>query len=149
MSRLVFRIAFAFSLLFTAGAQAQLFRAYLSSTGSDANPCTVAAPCRLLPAALNAVANGGEIWILDSANFNTGTVNIAKSVSIIGVPGQIASVVALGGAPAISIATASVMVRLRNLVIATFTANPCPHSVEMTNGAHLSLENCLFANRTG
>src|SRR5262245_55407077 len=53
------------------GTEAQLFRAYLASDGSDANPCTLPQPCRLLPAALAAVANGGEIWILDSAIFNT------------------------------------------------------------------------------
>lgn len=42
-------------------ANAQLFRAYLAVEGSDANPCTLPAPCHLLPAALNAVASGGEI----------------------------------------------------------------------------------------
>src|SRR3954467_7948716 len=76
-------VAAALAVLACGSAQAQLFRAYLSSSGSDANPCTVAAPCRLLPAALNAVANGGEVWMLDSANFNQATVAVAKSVSIL------------------------------------------------------------------
>jgi len=49
-------------------AHAQLFRAYLAIGGSDSNPGTLPAPCRLLPAALNAVADGGEVWMLDSAN---------------------------------------------------------------------------------
>src|SRR5258706_11932148 len=53
-----------------ADADAALFRAFLSSTGNDANACTVAAPCRLLPAALAAIDDGGEVWILDSANYN-------------------------------------------------------------------------------
>ena len=44
-------VSLAVALLSTT-AQAQLFRSYLSSTGNDANPCTVQAPCRLLPAAL-------------------------------------------------------------------------------------------------
>jgi hypothetical protein len=34
-------------------------------------PVHAAAPCRLLPAALAAVASGGEVWMLDSANYNT------------------------------------------------------------------------------
>ena len=51
-----------------ATAHAQSFRTYLASYGSDTNPCSVTAPCRLLPAALNAVADGGDIWMLDSAN---------------------------------------------------------------------------------
>src|SRR3982751_142302 len=83
------------SLAFANAAQAQLFRAYLASTGSDANPCTVAAPCRLLPAALNAVASGGEIWMLASANYNTPFVAIGKSVSILAVPGAVGSFVAV------------------------------------------------------
>src|SRR3954471_13758221 len=91
-------LAVASLLLLPSFAHALLFRAYLSVTGSDGNPCTVAAPCRLLPAALNAVANDGEIWILDSANFNTTTVNVTKSVSILAVPGAVGSIVATGGA---------------------------------------------------
>lgn len=58
------------ALFLSSGAHAQLFRAYLALNGSDANPCTLPQPCRLLPAALNAVASGGEIWLLDSAGNN-------------------------------------------------------------------------------
>src|SRR4051794_14499929 len=97
-------------------AQAQIFRAYLASSGNDANACTVAAPCRLLPAALAAVIDGGEIWMLDSANFNTGTVYITKSVSILAVPGQIGSIIAVGGQRALQIDTPDLHVGLRNLV---------------------------------
>src|SRR5512142_3529722 len=90
-------LAFAAALLLSAPAHAQIFRAYLSTSGSDANPCTLPAPCRLLPAALNAVASGGEIWMLDSANYNSATVTIGKSVSILAVPGAVGSVLAIGG----------------------------------------------------
>src|SRR5690606_11129227 len=55
-----------------------IFRAYLASTGSDANPCTLQQPCRLLPRALSVVDEGGEIWMMDSANYNTTTVEIGK-----------------------------------------------------------------------
>jgi hypothetical protein len=79
-----------------ASAHAQVFRAYLDASGSDANPCTLAQPCRLLPAALAAVASGGEIWLLGSANYNSGPVAIGKSVTILAVPGAVGSVVALG-----------------------------------------------------
>jgi len=127
--------------------QAQSFRTYLASYGSDANAgCTVTAPCRLLPAALNAVLDGGEIWILDSANYNAGTVNITKSVSILAVPGQIASVVAVGGTEAINISTSGVKVALRNIVIPKNANNPGSNGIVMTNGSLLSIEDCLFAN---
>ena len=52
------------------------YRVYLSAKGFDSSPCALSAPCRLLPAALAAVTDGGEIWMLDSANFNTGQVNV-------------------------------------------------------------------------
>src|SRR5262245_32044830 len=79
--------------LASTAASAQLFRAYLASDGSDANPCTLPLPCRLLPAAHTAVANGGEIWMLDSANYNAGQIVITKSVSIQAIPGVMGSLV--------------------------------------------------------
>ncbi len=136
------------TVLFAGTAHALLFRAYLAPTGSDGNPCTVAAPCRLLPAALAAVADGGEIWMLDSANYNTATVSITKSVGILAVPGVVGSVVAMGG-PAITIGTAGVKVALRNLVIVPLPGGGGTSGVVMTDGAALTIENCLIANLTG
>lgn len=134
------------SLLAWIPAHAQLFRAYLSIEGSDANPCTVAAPCRLLPAALAAVAAGGEVWMLDSANYNTGTVNIDKSVTILAVPGAVGSLVA-ASANAINVATAGVNVTLRNLVIVPLTGATGTFSgIEMTAGASLVVDRCVIAN---
>jgi hypothetical protein len=129
-------------------ASAQSFRAYLSSTGSDSNPCTVSQPCRLLPAALNAIADGGEVWMLDSANFNSGTVNVTKSATILAIPGAVGSVVALGG-PAVSIAAAGVRVVLRNLVIVPFAGGAGTDGVVMTDGSALTIENCVLSNMTG
>ena len=40
--------AVAFGLLISATAHGQLFRSYVKSTGNDANPCNLQAPCRLL-----------------------------------------------------------------------------------------------------
>jgi hypothetical protein len=126
------------------GAHAQLFRAYLASTGADSNPCTVAAPCRLLPAALNAVADGGEIWMLDSANYNTATVAVTKSVTILAIPGVVGSLVAAGGGPAILLDTAGKNLALRNLVVTNLAASPGTHGVFVTNGDSLTVENCNF-----
>jgi len=103
-------------MLAASGSANALFRTYLSVNGSDANPCSIAAPCRLLPAALAAVDAGGEIWMLDSANFNTSVVSITKSVTILAVPGQLGSVVGNGGT-AFSISGAGIEVTLQNLNI--------------------------------
>ena len=138
-------VALALGLFLSAAAHAQLFRTYIAPDGNDANPCTLAAPCRLLPAALATVIDGGEIWMLGSANYNTGPVNIAKSVTILAVPGALGSVVALGG-NAINIATANVKVSLRNLVIVPFVGGGGTNGINMTAGASLTVENCLIAN---
>ena len=140
--------ALTLGLFLSATANAQLFRTYIAPDGNDGNPCTLAAPCRLLPAALATVIDGGEIWMLGSANYNTGPVNIAKSVTILAVPGALGSVVAIGG-NAIDIATAGVKVSLRNLVIVPFVGGGGNNGILMTAGASLTVENCLIANLFG
>jgi hypothetical protein len=128
-------------------AQAQLFRAYLAADGNDAFPCTLPAPCRLLPAALAAVADGGEIWMLESANYNAGTVTIGKSVSILAVPGVVGSIVALNGGPAVSITAAGLNVALRNLMIGPVAgATPGTNGVRMTGASNLTIEDSVIAN---
>ena len=138
--------AFATLALFQPAAEAQLFRTYLSLAGADTNPCTIAAPCRLLPAALGAVADGGEIWMLDSANYNAGTVNVTKSVSIVAVPGKIGSIVSVGGAAAMAVSAASARVTLRNIVVVDNAANHGLDGVTVAGGATLVVDSCAFAN---
>jgi hypothetical protein len=138
-------LALVATLLLSISANAQQFRSYLAVDGNDANPCTLAAPCRLLPAALAAVADGGEIWMLDSANYNSATVNVTKSVTILAIPGALGSVVAING-PAIRVATAGVKLALRNLVIVPLPNAGAVHGINMTAGAALTVDNCLIAN---
>jgi hypothetical protein len=128
-----------------AATYAQSFRAYLSSTGVDTHPCTVSQPCRLLPAALNAIVDGGEVWMLDSANYNSGTVHIAKSATIMAIPGAIASVSALGG-PAISVETTGVNVVLRNLVFVPFPNGGGTYGLRVTDGYRVTVEKSVFSN---
>jgi hypothetical protein len=134
----------AVALLLPCASHAQLFRAYLASDGNDANPCTLAQPCRLLQAALAAVASGGQIWILDSANSNTAPVAIAKSVSILAIPGAVGSVVATGG-DAITVAAGGVTVVLRNLAIGPFPGTAGASGLTVTAGT-VTLEDCVVAN---
>ena len=139
------RFAFAVLLLLASTAHAQLFRTYLSGAGSDANPCTLQAPCRLLPAALAAVASGGEVWMVDSANFNTATVTIDKSVSILAVPGVIGSFVAQNGGPALQITADGLTVALRNMSIGRVqTAAAGTFGVLMTGDSSLTIEDSVI-----
>lgn len=143
------RLALALLAAFVAlPSQAQLFRAYLSASGSDANPCTLAAPCRLVPAALNAVADGGEIWLLDPANYNTGGVTVAKSVTVQAMPGVVASFIANAGQPAFVLA-ASVSLTLRGVSIGTLhNATPFKGILVNQDNARLVVENCDLAGLT-
>jgi len=143
MKRFALRLLLvAASVLAPLEVHAQLFRAYVASYGNDANPCTVALPCRLLPAALAAVADRGEIWMLDSANFNAGTVNVTKSVKIEALPGQVASIVPVGGVPAMIVAP-GLTVTLRNISMVTNANNPGTDGIQMTTGT-LSVEDSVF-----
>jgi hypothetical protein len=143
LRRALMVLASALALVGAGGAEAA-FRAYLASNGLDTDPCTLQQPCRLLPAALAAVDPGGEIWMLDSANFNTGLVNVTKSVTILAVPGAVGSVVA-NGADAMLINAVSVKVILRNLVFLNLSG-ASNNGIYMTAGASLTVIECQFTN---
>ncbi len=140
-------LAVALLAAWATGANAAVFRAYLSPAGNDANPCTLSAPCRLLPAALAAVQSGGEIWMLDSANYNTAPVTINKSVTILSVPGALGSVVAAGG-NAINITAPGLDIVLRNLVMVPLLppSGGIQDGIRMTASSNLAIEDCLIAN---
>jgi hypothetical protein len=123
-------------------AHAGLFRSYLSVNGSDANDCSLSHPCRLLPAALAAVNSGGEIWMLDSANFNTGTVAIDRSVTILAIPGAVGSLVATGSQPALSINSANVKVTVRNVSFGALGTGS--YGILFGQGTSLLVEGCRF-----
>jgi hypothetical protein len=139
-----FVLSAAVSMLACSAAQAGLFRAYLASTGSDSNPCTVAAPCRLLPAALLAVNDGGEVWMLDSANYNTAPVTIDKSVTILAIPGAVGSLVSTTASTSVvTVNGAGAKVTLNNVVVVPFTT-PWD-GVTLSQGTSLTLDRCRIA----
>ena len=140
-------LAFGAALVFSVPASAQIFRAYVKSTGSDGNNCTLPAPCRLLPAALTAVADGGEIWMLDSANYNVAQVEVTKSVTILAIPGAVGSVVATGGGHAFHVNTAGVKLTLRNLVIVHLASSA--DGINFAQGFSLNIEGSEIANVQG
>lgn len=140
LARTLMTLASLMSMLAASQASAGIFRGYLSVSGNDASACTLQTPCRLLPAALAAINDGGEIWMLDSANFNTGTVNITKSVTILAVPGALGSVVG-NGFDAISINAAGAKVTLRNLVILNLSGT-LNNGIAFLQGSALTVEGC-------
>jgi hypothetical protein len=89
-------------------------RTYVSGLGSDANPCLASWPCQTFQAALALTIAGGEIYVLDSANY--GPVTINKAVSITS-EGAMAGVLATSGAGITIAAGAGDVINLRGLDI--------------------------------
>src|SRR5258706_5673716 len=67
-------------LAFTAVAQAQATRTWVSGVGDDANPCSRTAPCKTFAGSISKTASGGEINVLDPGGF--GGVTIIKPITI-------------------------------------------------------------------
>src|SRR4029453_10726274 len=70
-------------------------RTYVSGLGDDSGPCTETAPCRTFQTAGGLTLAGGEIFVLDSANY--GPVTIDKALTIMS-DGGVAGILATQGA---------------------------------------------------
>jgi hypothetical protein len=99
---------------FTATAHAQQ-RRFVSGTGSDANPCSLPAPCRTFTAAIAAVAADGEVVVLDPAGY--GPFTVTKGVTITVPPGLYAGITAFSGDGVTVNAGPSDVVVLRGLTL--------------------------------
>ena len=143
MRRLVVCLFTLVTLLFVSAAFATNARSAVSVAGNDANPCTVALPCRSFSVALTNTAAGGEIVALDSAGYGPFTIN--QSVTVSGAPGVHAAIsVSSGDAIVIQGGT----VTLRNLVF--IGSGSASDAVNFEVGTKLHVSNCYirgFANR--
>jgi hypothetical protein len=89
-------------------------RSYVSGAGSDSNPCTASLPCQTFGAALALTTAGGEIFVLDSANY--GAATISKAITITS-EGAMAGVLAMSGVGLTINAGANDVINLRGLDI--------------------------------
>lgn len=96
-------------------AAAQAARTFVSSIGSDSNPCSVSQPCRTFQKAHDSTAANGEIVALSSAGYGTLTISKSITISAIGVE---AAITTAAGQTAITInAGAADTVVLRGLTL--------------------------------
>ena len=126
--------------------QAAVSRTYVASTGDNANTaysCDFAHPCRTFQVAFSQTTTGGEILAVDGSGY--GTLVIDRSVSVIANPGVFAGIGVFSG-NGVTIATAGVNVTLRGL---TINGQGGAAGIAMSNGARLSIENCVIANFSG
>lgn len=107
---------FVFTVAFTAVANAQAIRTWVSGVGDDANPCSRTAPCKTFAGAISKTAASGEIDSMDPGGY--GTVTITKSMTIDGAMSGKAGITAAGGFTGVIINAGDTgIVVLRNLLI--------------------------------
>jgi hypothetical protein len=130
-----------FSLASLQATPAAAQRVFVAAQGSDANPCTFAAPCRTFQHAHDTVAAGGEIDVLDPAGY--GALTISKAISIQG-HGFSGISVASGGTGITIAAGSSDAISLNGLLIEGGGVGS--HGIQFDAGKSLVVENCAVGN---
>lgn len=127
-------------------AQAQVARTWVSGLGSDANPCSLTAPCKTLAGAYNKTLTGGQINLLDANS--VGSLTISKSITV-DASQSFAGLLAVGGFNSIVVNTAATdVVVLRGLSI-DGNLKTGLSGVKFIQGGELHVENCTIQNFSG
>lgn len=135
-------------MVVASAAQGATLRAFVASTGNDANAatnCAQSAPCRTFAGAFPTVTAGGELIALDSSGYGPLTIN--KAITIATVPGATAFVVAAGGTAGFTVsAGATDLVVLRNI---NFNGSNAANTtgINLTSG-RLEVHDCKLSQLT-
>jgi hypothetical protein len=125
--------------LSAAPAAALTNRTWVSGTGSNSNPCTLALPCKTFAFALTQTAAPGEIDVLAPGAY--GPVTITSSISIVNDGVGVAAIgIATGNAVTVN-AGASDSVHLRGLTIEGISG--ATNGILFNSGGNLAIENCV------
>jgi hypothetical protein len=127
---------------------AQNSRTFVSGSGLDSNPCSLAAPCRTMTQALTVTNAGGEVVILSTAGYGPFTVN--KAVTIEAPPGIYAGITAATGDGIDVNANPGDVVTLRGFTV--INQNSGGTGIAFNSGGTLNIENCVvdgFTSSTG
>jgi hypothetical protein len=146
-------------------------RSYVSTSGSDANNCGLAAPCRTIQAALAQTNPGGEVLVLDSGGYgnqnNGALIYITQPVTIVVPKGIYAGISPPAGFDGILVTVPATtgIVTIRGLTIngqggnsginiqngawvevQDTTIENIATGISLANGSNLVLENSLIVN---
>jgi hypothetical protein len=127
------------SALASSGAYALANRTFVSGNGSDANPCSLTAPCRSFAGAILQTSPGGEIAVLDTAGY--GAVTITHAVSIVNEEGVEAGITATSGDGITIAAGPADVVNLRGL---TLVGAGGANGITFNTGGALNIQNCVI-----
>lgn len=131
------RFLFLAALLSSSPLSAQV-RTWVATFGVDNATCTRSSPCRNFAAAITAVADGGEVVVLDSGGF--GQVTITKGVTLIAPKGIHAAIAPTAGI-AIEVNT-SANVGLFNLFL---NSQGATQGITTADGPQLTIEDLLIS----
>jgi hypothetical protein len=140
-------VLIAAALAFTAGqsfmpANAQAIRTFVSTAGSDSNPCSITQPCRHFQAAVSATGPGGEVDALDPGNY--GSFTIGQAISIEGQGWSYVAPLANGAAITIN-AHPSDKINIRGVSL-NGSGVPMAYGIEFNTGADLNVQNSVIQN---
>lgn len=124
--------------------QALAARTYVSTGGSDANACSLAAPCRNFSAAVPKTAPAGEVTALESGSY--GNVTVDRGITLQAAPGVLAALgTAVTTTPVVINASETSTVTLRNLQITRAGFSNATRGVQFNTGGALHVEGCVIA----
>jgi hypothetical protein len=127
-------------------AQAQAIRTFVSAAGSDSNNCiNTMTPCRHFQTAYNAMPNGGEIDVLDPANY--GALTVTHKLSIVGRGWATLSPVS--GAAAITINAGSSDTIAISGVQLDGAGTTSTNGIVFNAGGSLTVADCVAQNFSG
>lgn len=124
-----------------ASALAATPQTFVSGVGNDSNTCTRQLPCRTFAHAITQTDPGGEIVVLDSAEY--GTVSIDRDISIEAPKGVYAGVDVPSGNAGIEITPKATRVALRGLRINSTVAN-LSIGIAFKSAGTLYVEDCIL-----
>jgi hypothetical protein len=147
------KIAFLFTLLVAAlvclvpaaPAQAQSIRTFVSTAGSDSNPCSLTSPCRHFQAAVNATSAGGEVDALDPGAY--GSFTISHAITIEGQGWSYVAPPANGAAITIA-ATTSDTINIHGVSLNGAGAGGNTTGIVFADGGGLEIVDCTIRNFT-
>jgi hypothetical protein len=137
-------IAFLFSVcLHAAAASASPLVVYLSNTGLDTNPCTVAQPCATFFHGATNVATSGQVSCLDAFNSQENdTFSPPFTMFTIDCPGGVWGTTGINGGATLTLAQSSITVKIRHLTFNGATGGLS--AIEVTGSGTLILDDCVF-----
>jgi hypothetical protein len=130
----------------SASALAATPQTFVSGAGNDNNPCSREAPCRTLAHVITQSDAGGEIVVLDSAEY--GTVSIDRDITIEASKGVYARVDVPAGTSGIDISPNATRVSLRGLRI-TSKASNLTTGISFKSAGRLYVEDCILEGFQG